>query len=336
MRFDLRVLWVDDTRTFYEESMEVVNTYAEDKGITIDFEYLDDPQKFIEIIESNCDGFKVFDMFFIDYALSSTLLGSKLILELKRRDFVTDILFYSSQNEKEIREIISNDVGSYEGVYIARKSNFEEKAKQLVLKNAKSLTSLYNIRGFLMDQTSENDFTIISYVEENYEKLNPDQKGIIGDIVINSLKGQYGDEYKKANELIQEIKQSGISNIKRIFGYESALIPIKVKYQIFMKMLEFDGEVSFNEYSVEQYLNEIVKARNTLAHKKIDVCKMQKYILYYDKVSQYKARSCPDSCEDHSDEKKYSLVEWETIRKNARIFEKEMMTIQESLMRKNI
>lgn len=332
MRYDLRVLWVDDTKDFYEETREVVNTYAEDHGIIVNFEYINDPKDFIQKIELNSEGFKIYDMFFIDYALSEELLGSDLIKELKKNELFTDILFYSSQNEKAIRDIISNNVGSYEGVYIAKKINFEEKAKQLIAKNARSLTSLYNIRGFLMDQTSENDFTIRSYVEEKYSILNPDQKAIIGKIIIDSLREQYGEDYKIANELIEKIESTGISNIKKFFSYQTALIPQKVKYAIFMKMLEFLGEDAFDEYSVQEYLDEVVKARNTLAHKKLDVCKMQKYIMYYDTISQYRSRSCPDSCEFCAEDKKYSLPEWENIRKNTRLFEKEILKIQKAIM----
>lgn len=333
MRYDLKVLWVDDTRDYYEEAMEVVNTYAEDHGIMVNFEYLNDPNEFMKTIERNSEGFKVYDLFFIDYALSENLLGSDLICELKKNELFTDILFYSSQNEKDIREIISNNVGSYEGVYIAKKINFEEKATQLIVKNARSLTSLYNIRGFLMDQTSENDFTITSYVEEKYSLLNDDQKAIIGDIIIDSLRKEYIEDYKKANEIIESIQKSGVSNIKKMFSYKTTLISLNARYSIFKKMLEFLGENAFDDYSVQQYMEEVVKARNTLAHKKLDVCKMQKYILYYDKISQYRSRSCPPSCDLHSDEQKYSLNDWEEIRKNARIFEKEMMEIQKSMMK---
>ncbi len=331
MRYDLRVLWVDDTEAYFTEEMEVVNTYAEDHGISVEFRYLDNPSDFLEIIRKDGSYFKMYDIFFIDYALATNLLGSELIRELKNNEYVTDILFYSTQNEKEIRTIISNNVGSYEGVYIARKENFEEKAQQLIIKNARNLTSLYNIRGFLMDQTSENDYTIISYIEEKYSLLNSDQKSVIGDIIISSLREEFGDDYKKANDVISKIENNGAGNIKKIFDYKKSLITVSTKYKVFMKMLEFMGETAFSDYSVQEYLDEIVKARNTLAHKKLDICKMQKYILYYDDVRQFRGRVCPPNCDDHNDDNKYSLEAWEDIRRKARLFEKGIIKIQESL-----
>ena len=42
----------------------------------------------------------------------------------------------------------------------------------------------------------------------------------------------------------------------------------KLKYKMFERMIEFDNTLAFSEITIEQYLSEIVKARNNLAHKK--------------------------------------------------------------------
>ena len=59
----------------------------------------------------------------------------------------------------------------------------------------------------------------------------------------------------------------------------SELFPIHLKYEIFAKMIEFDSGLDFDDVTVEDYINNIVKARNTLAHKKLDVCKTQESII---------------------------------------------------------
>ena len=100
---------------------------------------------------------------------------------------------------------------------------------------------------------------------------------------------------------------------------------------MFAKMLEFDLDLSFNDITVEQYLNEIVKARNTLAHKKLDVCKTQEYILYYDTMKQLEARKCPEDCAQHKDSHKISIKEWNELRKKIHAFGNEIDETQKKL-----
>lgn len=49
MRYDLNILWVEDTATYYEETKEILEAYAEDNGISIKFHYIQD----VNIYEKN-------------------------------------------------------------------------------------------------------------------------------------------------------------------------------------------------------------------------------------------------------------------------------------------
>ena len=37
MRYDMRVLWVEDTPKFYKETKDILEMFAEDMGLVIDF-----------------------------------------------------------------------------------------------------------------------------------------------------------------------------------------------------------------------------------------------------------------------------------------------------------
>ena len=50
MRYDLNILWVEDTATYYEETKEILETYAEDNGISLKFHYIQDVNVFFEKI----------------------------------------------------------------------------------------------------------------------------------------------------------------------------------------------------------------------------------------------------------------------------------------------
>lgn len=259
-------------------------------------------------------------------------MGSTLISMLRKKKINADILFYSSDKEKSIRETIEKNVGLFEGVYVANKNNFDDKSYMLISKNAKRLTSLSNIRGYLMDQTSENDFTVKSYIMEKFESLTPEQKDEITAILTDYMENKKDKFSMLIDDTLEKLKKNGIKNINKVLGLSSELFPIELKYEIFAKMIEFDNALTFSEITIEQYLSEIVKARNTLAHKKLDVCKMQKNILYYDTMKQLKARKCPNNCEQHDDSYKISIEEWKELRKKIHIFGTEIDDVQKNLI----
>ncbi len=328
MRYDLRILWVDDTPAFFDETKEILEMFAEDNGISLRFDYIENVNEFFKRMKNDIKGFKLYDIFFVDFTLSDDIVGSNLIRDLRREKMDSDILFYSSEHESDIRKTVVEDLGSFEGVYIANRENFEEKSNYLINKNARRLTTLSNIRGFLMDQTSENDYTIKSYILRKFDMLSQSQKQEISEMLLESIKDKEQKFITHANTEITKLENSGIKNIKQTMGLMNELFPIELKYRVFQKMIEFLGEQAFNEVSVQQYMDKIIKARNTLAHKKLDVCRTQEYILYYDTVKQFEDRQCPLSCDEHSDDNKYSLKQWDSIRKDVQKFGKSIDTIQ--------
>lgn len=332
MRFDLRILWVEDADEFYNTTREILEMYAEEKGIKLLFEYIKDIPTFVTSIERDKQGFRLFDMCFIDYNLSPNGYGSDLIRTLRKEEVSADILFYSSEYEKDIRDTITNDISSYEGVFIANRKNFEAKAYQIINKNARRLTSLTNVRGFLMDQTSENDFTIHSYIIERFRELTDEQRMEISGFVKDQISGALQKVNTEGKDEIQRIDKNGIVNVKKTLELTSALIPINFKYQIFKRMVEYLGKDDFDSVSIDEYISKIVKARNKLAHKKLDICREHKYIKYSDNIKQYIERKCPVECAQHDDCNKYSTKSWDEVRKKTIKFGEEIDDVQKRLL----
>ena len=75
MRYDLNILWVEDSSVYYEEAKEILETYAEDCGISLNFKHIFDVSVFFDIFDKNEKGFNLYDMYFIDYTLSSSRSG---------------------------------------------------------------------------------------------------------------------------------------------------------------------------------------------------------------------------------------------------------------------
>lgn len=216
--YDLNILWVEDTSTYYEEAKEILEGYAQDSGISVKFHYIQDVKDFYKKMSNNEDGFKLFDIYFIDYSLSWGIVGSTLISMLRKKKINADILFYSSDKEKSIRETIEKNVGLFEGVYVANKNNFDDKSYMLISKNAKRLTSLSNIRGYLMDQTSENDFTVKSYIMEKFESLTPEQKDEITAILTDYMENKKDKFSMLIDDTLEKLKKMELKTLIRFWG----------------------------------------------------------------------------------------------------------------------
>lgn len=331
MRYDLRVLWIEDTASYYNESKEILEMFAEDERIKLKFKYFQDATQFIQQVKMDSDGFKLYDLIFIDYTLSNGIVGSTVIESLRDVQLDSDILFYSSEHEADIREIIKDNIGSYEGVYIASRDSFNDKACYLIKKNSRRLTSLASIRGFLMDQTSENDFTMKSYILQKYDSLTPNQQHTISMMLKESIDCKREKIAAAAKEQINSLDKNGIRNINKAMNIMSALFPLEERYQVLQSMVTYLNDDVFEEITIDTYINDIIKARNTLAHKKVDVCRRQKYVLYADTMKQFKTRACPDECTKHSDDYKYSMEQWLDIRYKVLKFGDEIDKLQSKL-----
>lgn len=134
MRYDMRVLWVEDMPTFYEETKDILEMYAEDMGLAIEFKYIQNVEELMENIGNEKKGFRLFDIYFVDFTLSNGVVGDSVIKELRKAEVDADVLFYSSEHESDIRSTIVDDLNSFQGVYIANRDNFEEKSTFLLKK----------------------------------------------------------------------------------------------------------------------------------------------------------------------------------------------------------
>lgn len=317
MRNDLCVYWVEDTQTWCDSAKELLKYDINDLGLSVDFLCERNADTAKREIENSCRGFKKYDLFFIDYNISSDIDGKDIISSLRGNKIDVDILFYSANKEKDIRDTVSQNLSSYEGVYIANRDSFREKAASLIEKSARKLLSIQNIRGKLMDCTSENDFIINSYIIKKYKNLTPEQKDAINLFIVDYLKRCVLPNSKNITSKVTRIEENGIEKIKDFMGYPSYIVPLELKYHLFSKIAGALGESDAN---IESYFDSIVKKRNTLAHKKLDICDNGNRIKYCDTLDQFKARRCDQQCENCYDTNSISFEDWNGIRKQANAF----------------
>ena len=333
MRYDINVYWVEDTPMWGKTAKELLELNLAEEGIYADFSMESDAQKAKERIENNCTGFKRYDLLFIDYNISSSDYdGAKLIQDLRNNNIDVDILFYSADREKEIKGMVAKNLSSYEGVYIANRDTFKDKALALLEKNTRRQLSIKSIRGMLMDNTSENDFIVKSYILEKYDDLTDSQKQSVCDAIRQYIvQPQYPSE-DKINSFVKKLEENSTIRIKEVLELPNYLVPIELKYIIFNEMVKNIGDVKID---VEKYTQEVVKKRNILAHKKLEICQDLSHIKFCDTLKQYRARKCIERCGQCTDEYTISVEEWNEIRKQTLEFSNSLDAILESLCQKD-
>ncbi len=320
MRENIGILWVEDTKEYYDEAKEILEMYAFDKGVKINFEYIQDAQTLLNKLEQQEEGFQSYDICFIDYALSlhSNEMGDTIIKKLRQNKVGTDILFYSSENLAKIRNIIQEDISSYEGVYVANRANFDEKSSQLLDKNTKKLYSINNIRGILMNETSENDYVMKSYILKEYTTLSDEQKREITELIRQKVLDKTSKIDDNSKKIINKIGEENILDANKILNIANDLVGLKDRYEIFEKILQYKSVDNLESTKIDNYLDKLVALRNKLAHRKLEICNSCKYVLHYNDIEDYEQKHCCSKCDDnclHTENNKVCVEDWDKLKK---------------------
>lgn len=305
MRADLRILWIEDSEEFYKSNLERLQLELSDYGVSVMFDYCKDAKRIKQELRDDQKRFVKYDLFFVDYALSYSIKGNTIIEDL-RRMIETDILFYSSDRISDLTEAIRRKQQVFMGVYTAERNDFVKMALRLIKKNSRRLLSLITIRGTIMEQTSENDFIVDSFLRKRFNSVDENCKAEIRG-VLSECSSHHKSMEHKFNPVVQGFIE-GKETIDDLLKVPSFLFPLRAKYKIVSLMLREGGEI--NEKRIDDYLNSIVDARNKLAHRKLELGDDYSKIFSFSTIDEYEQKGWETV--DH-----FSMEEWEIIRKKA-------------------
>lgn len=334
MRKDINILWIDDSPSWQQQEQALFDLTVSGYGLLHGITYYSDVDIIIDKLTNEANGFKFFDIIFVDYNISNIYKGNDVIKKLRDKRVDADVLFYSANPPSNLKAEAAKSGLAFDGVYYAERDEFQSKAIALYEKNIRNLLSLSNIRGFIMDKTSEIDFIINSYIAEKYNELNEAQKVKF----IESMSSYFEDDMKAKESKSEVLKKEigkGVSNlnINKILKTARDTLSQASRFKLFNCLQEeFKTIEEPLTHSLTTYKNEIISIRNNVAHKKIDISKCQKYILYYDTIKEYLDNQCPDDCSNHNDDKKISLEEWSELVKKINNYAEWFNSILDDLM----
>ena len=260
MRIEYKILWVEDVKTWYEDSKGLIGDYLDDLGFVIESKHC---KTFDDVKEEYAlNQLKDYDLLLVDFSLAGSPDGDeiiKYIRDQKDSPILTDVLFYSNDIESVRSSIRKYD---FEGVYTSHRRDFIGKAEQVIDTTVKKVQEVNTIRGLIMAETSELDHLMLEIIDKYIDKKEGDKSQELADYVFEKA-GEFCDKntlqftgYKKASDI------KGLIN--------SGLFHSMVKAKSIQKLIKLLGDKDFNDLQnfTQDYNKDVIAVRNNFAHVK--------------------------------------------------------------------
>ena len=282
MDLSFKIIWFEDIDEWYNALSRRITRYIEKKNLKVKI----DRVKNIHDFSLNNYCMQDYDLLLVDYELEKTFengkevnhYGSQAINVIRQSKFVNDVLFYSSHGFDTINDVMREE--GLQGVFIADRDNgeFMEMAHLLIDKAVRRSENLVNIRGIVMDTTSDFDNKIRELISIMWKFLGQKEGKISHDICKKILE----NNKKEAEKLCLKYTQINSENIDELLNDQSmsayrqarllswcieANEDIKrVYYKILSKYDMYDDNQTNKFFSM--YKKDIINYRNILAHVK--------------------------------------------------------------------
>lgn len=153
MDINYKILWFEDTDESYETLSRRTERYVVKKNLRCQIERVYGTSDF-DITQYDLNSYEVL---VVDLQLSHGSKGYEIIEAIRAGNYVNDVLFYSAAGVDTLEEVMKEY--RLEGVFLSERDNrlFMEKMRQLIDKSVRRSENVINIRGIVMDETSEFD-----------------------------------------------------------------------------------------------------------------------------------------------------------------------------------
>ena len=264
MNTSFKILWFEDEPTWYKmEEMRVKEILSKHSLKPV-------------IIRKNGDDFALeeitgneYDLILIDYMLADETTGDLIVSALREHSILTDVLFYSSEEQKML-DAIRSKMPPIDGVYLTKRDYtvFTEKVDKLISKIVKRSEDIVNLRGFVMDGSSDFELRIKEILNIAWNKLSESEMQVLEDAVEKRLKTMDKRwEGLKTSVAGQKPIFPAAVNTKYFFSNSDRLYLLQIMIGILQKNYGLREDAVLNKFK-SSYENSISSYRNALGHKK--------------------------------------------------------------------
>ncbi|CAM3313483.1 Response regulator [Streptococcus pluranimalium] len=269
MSIDLKILWFEDTPTWYNTIRRSLERYLKSRNFELKAKRFDtvNTKELSELLSK-----EHFDIIFIDLNLMGSTKGTTAINVIREHNVLSDILFYSVRRQDIDDKLSQNFI---EGTYVCSRENqeFIAKAKKIIEKNILKTEDVLSIRGLLMNNVSVFDQKMKLIILKYLDSATVEEKYILNKYV----EKQGRDFYKKINRAHQDSTSAEEGYFKAILEQEKAYIMDSDKIartvnKVF-KLLKSSSSDNYDkryDNFIENYRLNILNERNLLAHAEAD------------------------------------------------------------------
>lgn len=260
------ILWYEDDQSWRRASKNQIEEVLLEHNLNPVFTYKTGADVSNEHLWSN-----EFDLILMDFKLANGSDGGEIIKSIRSIDILTDILFYSASYQ-EMLGVIKGDPENFTGVYFSdRGDSFDETTERLILKIIRRSEDIVNLRGMVMDNTSEFEYKMKNIIIKANSIFTSDEKKKVSEKVKKEL-NKSQDEMKKK---VSEICSADCPVTSAIYSKSYILDSWKkiILVQTVTKLLKSRGLSLPMEYEklAEKFRDDLLCYRNALGHvSKID------------------------------------------------------------------
>jgi len=205
------------------------------------------------------------DLVLIDWKLGGLHDGAKIAKRLRQTFRDTDVVFYSSESAKTLRELIFKQ--DIDGVFCVHRTNLTDRVNGIIQGQLRRTLDLNHMRGLVMAATSDLDIAMVECLEVVQQVLHPEDAGAafaasIAERVSKGLR-------TKADEVEQLGAEGKLPKLLRepAFG---AFLRLEVLKEEVAKLADKVTEPQFI-LQLEKYHAEVITPRNDFAHRKAEM-----------------------------------------------------------------
>lgn len=259
-----KILWFEDEVTWFNMERLRINSILQEHYLIP------------EIVRKDGDDFDIseltgneYDLIIMDYKLAEGTTGDTVVTAIRENNILTDILFYSSE-EHNMLTAISKGMPPIDGVYLTKRDYnlFTQKAENLINKIVKRSEDLVNLRGFVMDGSSDFEVRIQEILNIVWNKFTEEEKGILEEAVQRTIK-RNEDRDQKTKKKVLEVNPTfpaAVNNI-HFFSHSDRLYLLEKVIKILLDNYSLSEEEEFSSFKA-YYEKEISNYRNALGHRK--------------------------------------------------------------------
>jgi DNA-binding response OmpR family regulator len=260
MQLEYRILWFEDQ----VEQVQPAAARIRDALARLGFE----PKiTFREVVAAtpnpaaNLPSQSEVDLILVDWKLGGGQTGDDLARRVRATHRDTEIVFYSSESQKKLRDLIHAQ--NIDGVRCVNRPNISDRVIGIIHSQLRRILDLNHMRGIVMAATSDLDYTILECLKAVQKVSYPNNPETLAAAIAERVAPRL--EYK-AKE-IRKLGENG--RLDKLFKepfFGSDLRHATLKEEL-TKLADQIEETHLLE-AIEQYPVDVIRPRNVFAHQR--------------------------------------------------------------------